>query len=226
MVAYLLVLLIVISIANPFGSPAVARVKSMEFFTNHVGDIYETIVDNLSKSEMDEDEILEVVNDNIQEPIKPKFNQIGKGKNLIVIQLEAFQDFVINAEYNGQEITPNLNKLIDSDSIYFDNYFSNTGKGNTADAEFTSLNSIYPLINGEIYRLYEENTFNGLPWLLREQGYRAFAVHGFEGEFWNRESAYPIRDSKIISVWKIWNRMKLSVWVYQISLCLDSLYLY
>jgi phosphoglycerol transferase MdoB-like AlkP superfamily enzyme len=190
-VAYLLVLLIVISIANPFGSPAVARVKSMEFFTNHVGDIYETIVDNLSKSEMDEDEILEVVNDNIQEPIKPKFNQIGKGKNLIVIQLEAFQDFVINAEYNGQEITPNLNKLIDSDSIYFDNYFSNTGKGNTADAEFTSLNSIYPLINGEIYRLYEENTFNGLPWLLREQGYRAFAVHGFEGEFWNRESAYP-----------------------------------
>jgi phosphoglycerol transferase MdoB-like AlkP superfamily enzyme len=26
---------------------------------------------------------------------------------------------------------------------------------------------------------------------MREQGYRAFAVHGFEGEFWNREYAYP-----------------------------------
>ena len=26
---------------------------------------------------------------------------------------------------------------------------------------------------------------------MREQGYRAFAVHGFEGDFWNREAAYP-----------------------------------
>ena len=109
----------------------------------------------------------------------------------MVIQLEAFQDFVINALYNGQEITPNLNRLIENDTIYFDQYFSNVGKGNTADAEFSSLNSLYPLIDGEIYRLYEDNVFNGLPWLMREQGYKAFAVHGYEGDFWNREAAYP-----------------------------------
>lgn len=192
---YLLTMLIFTMITNPFSSAAIARVNSMEFFTSHVGDIYETIADNIAKSEMDEEEILEVIGEQVlepeQNPIRPKYYQSGKGKNLIVIQLEALQDFVINTLYNEQEITPNLNKLIEKDTIYFDQYYSNTGKGNTADAEFSSLNSLYPLIDGEIYRLYEDSTFNGLPWLMREQGYRSFAVHGYEGDFWNREAAYP-----------------------------------
>lgn len=178
-------------IVNPFRSAAIAKVNSMEFFTSHVGDIYEVITENLVRDEMDEEEILEVVSENIQEPEQPKYNRAGKGKNLIVIQLEAFQDFVINAYYNGQEITPNINRLIENDTLYYDRYYSNIGKGNTADAEFSSLNSLYPLIDGETYRLYEDNTFRGLPWLMRKQGYKAFAVHGYEGEFWNREAAYP-----------------------------------
>ena len=36
----------------------------------------------------------------------------AEGRNLIVIQLEAFQNFAINLEYNGQELTPFLNSLI------------------------------------------------------------------------------------------------------------------
>lgn len=188
---YVLAMIVFVFIVNPFQSSAIAMVKHTEFFTNHVGDVYDTVVENLSKGKMDEEEILEVIVDNEKEFEMAKYHKIGKGKNLIVIQMESMQDFVINAFYNGQEITPNLNKLIANDTLYFDKYYSNTGKGNTADAEFTSLNSLYPLIDGEIYRLYEDNAFHGLPWLMREQGYRAFAVHGYEGEFWNRESAYP-----------------------------------
>lgn len=188
---YLLTAVMFTMIVNPFRSAAIAKVNTMEFFTNHVGDICEVIADNFVKNEMDEEEILEVVSEIVQEPDRPKYYQAGKGKNLIVIQLEAFQDFVINAYYNGQEITPNINRLLENDTLYFDRYYSNIGKGNTADAEFSSLNSLYPLIDGEIYRLYEDNSFHGLPWLMREQGYKAFAVHGYEGEFWNREAAYP-----------------------------------
>lgn len=77
------------------------------------------------------------------------------------------------------------------DTLYFDHYFSNIGKGNTADAEFSTLNSLYPVIDGESYRLYQDNTFNGLPWLMRQEGYSAFAIHGYKGEFWNRETIYP-----------------------------------
>ena len=176
---------------------------------------------------MEEEEILEVVAENTQEePKTPRYYQVGKGKNLIVIQLEAFQDFVINAYYNGQEITPNLNRLLENDTLYFDRYYSNTGKGNTADAEFSSLNSLYPLIDGEIYRLYEDNTFRGLPWLMREQGYRAFAVHGFEGEFWNREYAYPYQGFEDYISMEDLEQDEIIGWPYLISPCLDKCYLY
>jgi phosphoglycerol transferase MdoB-like AlkP superfamily enzyme len=187
----ILTAVIITMVINPFHSAAIARVKTMEFFTSHVSDIYETIADKVAPVSMEEEEILEVLEEVLPVVQGPKLNSIGKGKNLIVIQMEAVQDFVIGKEYNGQEITPNLNALIAKDSVYYDHYYSNIGKGNTADAEFSTLNSLYPLIDGESYRLFEENTYNGLPWMMREQGYTAFAVHGFEGDFWNRENAYP-----------------------------------
>lgn len=193
-ILYVLTAVVITIVANPFHSAAIETVNSMEFFTSHVSDIYETISDNLSRDKMEEEEILEVleeVEESVPEPITPLYSNIGKGKNLIVIQMEAFQDFVLGAEYEGQEITPNLNKLLQKDTIYFDRYYSNIGKGNTADAEFSTLNSLYPIIDGECYRLFENNTYNGLPWLMREQGYYSFAIHGYKGEFWNREYAYP-----------------------------------
>ncbi len=186
-----LVTVIVLLISNPFNSAAIASVNSMEFFTSHVNDIYETISDNLETEVMEQEEILEVLEEVAPEEISPYYHGIGEGKNLVVIQLEAFQNFVLGIEYNGQEVTPNLNALMKQDTLYFDQYFTNTGKGNTADAEFTSMNSLYPLEDGEIYRLYQDNIFNGLPWLMRAQGYYSFAMHGYIGEFWNREAAYP-----------------------------------
>jgi phosphoglycerol transferase MdoB-like AlkP superfamily enzyme len=182
---------IVTLIANPFHSAAIERVNSMEFFTSHVSDICETITDNLAPQEMEEEEFLQVLDEATPETPMPRYNNIGKGRNLIVIQVEALQQFVINAVYEGQELTPNLNALIREDSLYYDQYYSNIGKGNTADAEFSTLNSLYPIIDGESYRLYEDNTYNGLPWLMRDQGYYSFAIHGYKGDFWNRENAYP-----------------------------------
>ncbi|MGF7146098.1 phosphoglycerol transferase MdoB-like AlkP superfamily enzyme [Anaerotaenia torta] len=188
---YVLTAVMITLCVNPFRSAAIERVNSMEFFTSHVTDIYETISDHLGPEKMQQEEILEVLDQVVPEPEAPRYRGIGEGKNLIVIQLEAVQDFVIGAKYQGQEITPNLNRLAERDTLYFDHYYTNVGKGNTADAEFTSMNSLYPVADGESYRLYEANTFHGLPWLLREKGYYAFAVHGFEGSFWNRENAYP-----------------------------------
>lgn len=190
-VIYVLTAVVITLIVNPFHSAAFERVNKTEFFTNHVNDIYTTISEDLTKGEMNQKDILQVLNNDTPEAGATYYRGIGKGKNLIVIQMEAFQNFVINAKYEGQEITPNLNKLIKKDTLYYDHYFSNIGKGNTADAEFSSLNSLYPVIDGESYRLYQDNTFNGLPWLMRDNGYYSFAIHGYKGEFWNREKIYP-----------------------------------
>lgn len=176
---------------NPLSLKFVKKINTVEFFTNHVNDVFYSLVDDISAETVDSEDVISQVQEMTEKPSTQKYEGIAKGKNLIVIQIESLQNFVIGAKYNGQEITPNLNKLIGNNSIYFDNYYANIGKGNTADAEFTTLNSLYPVIDRECYSLYTDNTYNGLPWLMRDLGYRAFAIHGYEGTFWNRENAYP-----------------------------------
>lgn len=63
--------------------------------------------------------------------------------NLIVVQMESFQNFPINLTLNGQEVTPVLNKLA-KEGFYFPHVFQQIGPGNTSDAEFMSNTSIYP----------------------------------------------------------------------------------
>ncbi|NGX97960.1 MAG: LTA synthase family protein, partial [Candidatus Afipia apatlaquensis] len=92
------------------------------------------------------------------------------GKNLIVIQVEALQQFVINSKINGQEITPNLNRWIGK-SLYFDNYFYQVSEGNTSDAEFMSNNSLYPAASGAAYYRYPTDTLDSLPQELKNKGY-------------------------------------------------------
>lgn len=119
------------------------------------------------------------------------YTNIGKGKNLLVLQVEALQNFVIDLKIDGKEVTPNLNKFIrDNSSLYYDEYYHVTARGNTSDAEFVTNNSLYPSENAPTYSAYEDNTFYGLPWVLRENGYDTIAFHGYNKDFWNRNNAY------------------------------------
>jgi lipoteichoic acid synthase len=121
-----------------------------------------------------------------------KQNLIGavKGKNLIIIQMEAMQEFVINRKIGDQEITPNLNRLMKT-SMYFPNYFTQIAQGTTSDAEFMSLNSLYPLSSGAAYILKAGNTYQALPKLMKDNGYHTFALHAFNPDYWNRNNMYP-----------------------------------
>lgn len=168
-------------------------VTNQEIYTYHIKDI---------KAALIEEDIAEGVGIFTQEDLEElkdrtnlkdsKYTGIGKGKNLMVIQVEALQNFPINRFYDGQEITPNLNKFIkEKGSLYFDNYYQQIGRGNTSDAEFVTNNSLYPSMEDPTYTQYEQNTFYGLPWILRDNGYTSWVFHGYEKEFWNRNKAYP-----------------------------------
>lgn len=113
----------------------------------------------------------------------------GEGKNLIVIQVEALQQFVINKKVNGQEITPNLNKWLNR-SLYFDNYFYQVAGGNTSDAEFMSNNSLYPAASGAAYYSYSGNQYDSLAKQLKDKEYYTAALHGYNEGFWNRNVMY------------------------------------
>lgn len=112
-----------------------------------------------------------------------------KGKNLIMIQVESLQQFVINRKYKEKEITPNLNKLI-GESAYFDNCYYQISLGHTSDAEFLTNNSLYPLKDSSLYMTKYNNEFNALPHIMDDNGYSTFAIHGNKASFWNRSIVY------------------------------------
>ncbi len=117
---------------------------------------------------------------------------IAAGRNVITIQVEALQNFVLGLEYNGQVITPHLNALLAQDTLYFDNYYYQIGGGNTADAEFAVNNSLYAPIDEAAYSRYCDNDFYSMATLLKDNGWTtATAFHGYTNTFWNRNLAYP-----------------------------------
>ena len=121
---------------------------------------------------------------------QPKYFGAEKGKNLIIIQVESLENAVINKTINEQEITPNLNALT-KQGLYFDNYYTQVGPGNTADAEFSTMDSLYPLPDDVVFIDYAKNQYKALPQLLVNNGYKTYSMHGDVPTFWNRSNIYP-----------------------------------
>lgn len=154
-----------------------------EMLIYHARDIYNTYFKNSDDIDYEKYLIPKVIN-------KDEKYGIANGKNVIIIQVEALQSFVIDRFYDGQEITPFLNKLKD-DSYYFENYYYTVGAGNTSDAEFEVNNSIYASSIASVYTTYYDKNYYGLPFILKDNGYtEASAFHGYDKKFWNREEAY------------------------------------
>lgn len=176
---------------NPGDRVFAEQVGSVGFFTGHVRDGYRTAMEGRDDTVLSEEEIQAELEELAQESRGENYRGIAARRNLILVQVEALQSMMLQAEYDGQELMPHLNRLLEEDTLYFDRYYTSIGKGNTVDAEFATLNSLYPVIDRECYDLYRTNTYRGLPWMLREQGYQAFAMHGYLGDYWGREQAYP-----------------------------------
>jgi lipoteichoic acid synthase len=119
-----------------------------------------------------------------------KYFKVGKGKNLIIIQLESFQNFLINLKIDNNEVTPNLNSLI-KDSFYFSNIYQQIGAGNTSDAEFLINTSLYPAGNKPSSKVYDNKIIPSLPRLLSKEGYHSSTFHADNVEYWNRIKLYP-----------------------------------
>lgn len=115
-----------------------------------------------------------------------KYTNVFKGKNLISIHLESMQSINIGLTFNGQEVTPNLNKLIKK-SLYFSNFYSQVSVGTSSDSEFTLNTSLMPTNTGTAFVSYFDRTYVSIPKLLKEQDYYTFSMHGNNGSYWNRD---------------------------------------
>lgn len=111
------------------------------------------------------------------------------GRNVIMLQLESFQNFLIGLEVDGQEITPNLNQLA-RQSLYFPNFYQQVGQGNTSDAEFVVNTSFYTPPNGAATTVYADKALPSLPKLMSANGYQTATFHTNDVRFWNRDQLY------------------------------------
>ncbi|MFD2880461.1 LTA synthase family protein [Paenibacillus rhizoplanae] len=109
---------------------------------------------------------------------------------MIVIQLEAFQNFPLHQSLDGQELTPVMNGLAD-EGFYFPHVFQQVGPGNTSDAEFISNTSVYPIATLAMSTGFGDRELPSLPRLLRDKGYEAYTFHVNKVGFWNRNELYP-----------------------------------
>ena len=94
---------------------------------------------------------------------------IAKGKNVILLQLESFQNYILNKTINGKEITPNLNRFID-ENIEISNMMSQS-YSTTADSEHSVISSLYPLENGMAFAQYSNTKYDDIFGMYKNSDY-------------------------------------------------------
>lgn len=116
---------------------------------------------------------------------------IAKGKNLIVIQVEALQTTLVGKRVYGKELTPRLNDLIESDGTwYFPNTYSQISRGNTSDCEWVMNTSLYPPVSSAAAVRWGDKKVPSMARQLRSEGYYTATFHANEARFWNRSHLY------------------------------------
>ncbi|WP_428910786.1 LTA synthase family protein [Niallia sp. Krafla_26] len=168
-------------------------VKYLGMYNYTVYDAVQSTKASAQRALADGSEITEVVNytqSNYAEP-NPEYFGAAKGMNVILVHLESIQEFLIDYELHGEEVTPFLNSLTrEENTVYFDNFFHQTAQGKTADAEFILSNSLYGMPQGSAFTMKGLNTYQAAPAILGPLGYTSAVFHPNTGTFWNRNEIY------------------------------------
>jgi len=147
-------------------------------------------------SEADLKPVEEYIQQHYAKP-NPEYFGMAKGRNVIYIHLESFQQFLIDyklkVDDKEYEVTPFLNSLYHTKETFaFSNVFNQVKAGKTSDAETMIETGLFGLNQGSFMVNYGgTNTQQAAPFILSKNGYNSSAVfHGNAGSFWNRNTAY------------------------------------
>lgn len=151
----------------------------------HIFDIYNVYKDS-KPYELTEEDTAQINEFFAQKENLPDNEYAGmlEGKNLLVIQVESLESFIIGKEINGQKITPVLNELVNT-GLYFPNIYEQVNEGTSSDSDLMINTSMFPLRIGSTFFRYPSTTYNSLPNLLEEMNYETIAIHPDKGSFWN-----------------------------------------
>ncbi|TYR73165.1 LTA synthase family protein [Rossellomorea vietnamensis] len=169
-------------------------VKYLGVYNYTIYDAYQSTKATAQRALASSDDATEIENYTRSNHADPNPDYFGKGEgmNVIYVHMESIQNFLIDYELHGEEVTPFLNSLTNEEStFYFDNFFHQTAQGKTADAEYMVANSIYGLSQGSAFTTKGLNTYHSAPAILeQQQDYTSAVFHGNTGSFWNRDEIY------------------------------------
>ena len=120
-----------------------------------------------------------------EEVKKNDYTNIFKNKNVIAIHAESIQQFCMDTYINGEELTPNLNKLA-REGLYFSNFYAQESVGTSSDSEFTFSSSLMPASSGTVAINYWDRDYCTTQKMMKDLGYYVFSMHANNGTFWNR----------------------------------------
>lgn len=165
----------------------------------HGYDIYYYTNREQHLSNAQKNEIKQWFNENKEDLPDNKYKGMLEGKNLIAIQVESLENFVIGKKVYGQEITPNINKLL-KNSLYFDNIKEQNNSGTSSDCDLMVNTSMLPIRNGSTFFGYPWTEYNTLQDLLNSKGYNTISTHPEVPGNWNWAEAH-----KSFKADKIWD---------------------
>lgn len=117
------------------------------------------------------------------------YTNMYAGKNVIVIHAESMMTNAMYLTFNGQEVTPYLNKIARS-GLFFSNFYSQVSVGTSSDSELTYNTTLMPTKSGTAFVSYSNKTYISTPKLLGEKGYYTFSMHANTAAFWNRQTMH------------------------------------
>ena len=118
-----------------------------------------------------------------------QYTNMYAGKNVIAIHAESMMTNAMYLTFNGQEVTPNLNKIARS-GLFFSNFYSQVSVGTSSDSELTYNTTLMPTKSGTAFVSYSNRTYISTPKLLGEKGYYTFSMHANTAAFWNRQTMH------------------------------------
>ena len=165
------------SISKPQWNPAetVAASGPISYHLQEASKAITRLVSNPSSDDINEIETW--INNNKENLPDNEFKGLFKGKNVIFLQIESLENFVIGKKTNGTEIAPFLTKL-SKEGLYFTNIYEQNNGGDSIDCDFLINSSTFTLGDQITALDYSENTYpNSLPKLFENIGYETITSH-------------------------------------------------
>ena len=169
-------------------------VQRVGVLNEHLADIWSNLREHVFRAPLSREERADAISwFEERRPLRRgegRFFGAAKGMNLLMIQVESMQGFVVGLKVKGQEVTPNIDHWLPG-CLWFPHCTDQTAQGRTSDGEITTQISLLPRAKGAYVFAYPHNHVVGLAGLLKAHGYHTLSAVAFQPNFWNRRLTHP-----------------------------------